>query len=57
LDRKKPENYFRIDLGISYTEVSEMAFIKENVADPLPTLMTSENITGLINYKPTEGAD
>jgi len=58
LDRKKPENYFRIDLGLNYAETREMAltnlFIDNGTR--ISGTITSDNITGLQTYKP-DGLD
>ncbi len=55
VDKKIPDNYFRFNLGVSYSEVQEYAFVKgETIGD----VLTQENVLGgLGNYKPNEFAD
>jgi hypothetical protein len=54
LNRKNPENYIRLDLGINYVETREMALISTN---EWTNTITTEEITGLQTYKPSEGLD
>ena len=56
LDRKRPENYFRFDLGINYVGTREMALIGDPAVTPNDLEIKNDNITGLLNYK-SEGLD
>jgi hypothetical protein len=54
LDPEHPENYFKFNLGISYSEVQEYAFFRvKNEADYL----TKEFVDSLKMYKPNEFMD
>ncbi|MBL7997990.1 MAG: hypothetical protein JNL32_05070 [Candidatus Kapabacteria bacterium] len=58
LDPKKPENFFRFDLGINYAEVQEWAIRRvadRRVEDSVYQIVSSAN--GLVTYKPNELAD
>jgi hypothetical protein len=61
LDKYNPENYFRFDIGISYSEVQEYAYFKINADDPqgrkVGQYLTTRDIDGLNLYKPNEFAD
>jgi hypothetical protein len=61
IDKKKPEDYFRFDLGISYSEVQEYAFYSLNENDPqdrkLGDYMTKREVDGLKLYKPESFAE
>lgn len=52
LDKKNPENYFRFDFGISYSEVTEAAVYVETVEDEFFTKMSTVGVLGLKTYKP-----
>ncbi|MCL2038940.1 MAG: hypothetical protein FWG85_00755 [Bacteroidetes bacterium] len=56
LDKKKPENYFRFDLGLNYAETREMALIGDPISTSNDLEVRADDITGLLNYKP-EGLD
>ncbi|MBE2189403.1 MAG: hypothetical protein KGZ71_02195 [Desulfobulbaceae bacterium] len=57
LDKKNPENYFRFDFGINYTEVREAAlYIEPTEIGPI-TKITNEGVDGLMTYKPNDVAD
>lgn len=47
------ENFFRFDLGLSYSEVREMAMIRPYDE----TMITTNEVTGLRTYKPGEFGD
>jgi hypothetical protein len=53
LDPKHPENFFRFDLGVCYTEVQEWAYRRTQTGD---TAMV-RNISGLQLYHPVTAAD
>ncbi|MFH1050119.1 MAG: hypothetical protein V1779_04205 [bacterium] len=61
LDDYNPENYFRFDLGLSYSEVQEFAYFQVYDNDPLGRkvghYLTTRDIDGLTLYKPNEFAD
>jgi hypothetical protein len=62
LDPENPENYFRFDVGLSYSEVREMAyFVDPGAVDSLTgddlDKITVENVSGLKTYKPNEFGD
>lgn len=60
LDENNPENYFRIDLGISYAEVIEAAIyeVRDTASDfNLDTYLETENIEGLRTWKNSEFGD
>lgn len=57
LDKANPENYFRFDLGISYSEVIEAAGYKEPTETGDITKLTTTGVRGLNMYKPNEFAD
>ena len=50
LDRKKPENYIRFDVGLNYVETKELALIDGST-------ITADGIYGLKTYKPEEALD
>lgn len=52
LDKKNPENYFRFDLGISYSEVAEAAVYNEPTKTGDITNITTDGVRGLNLYKP-----
>lgn len=56
MDKKRPENYIRAELGISYTEVRELAMDYDSTI-PYTALVTPNNVEGLQVYKPNEGMD
>ncbi len=49
LDRNNPENYFRVDLGVSYAEVREAIFYRTDSSQSISV----ENVDGLQTYKPS----
>lgn len=57
LDKKNPENYFRFDFGISYSEVVEAAVYKEPTETGDITRMTTQGVRGLNMYKPEDIAE
>ncbi len=61
LDESSPENYFRVDLGVSYNEVQEYAFYSISPDDALGRkkgdYLTVEDVDGLKLYKPGEFLD
>ncbi len=58
LDKANPENYFRFDLGLNYSEIRETALYHyPNTTNGLNYEITAENVTGLKTYKPKEFAD
>ena len=61
LDRKKPENYFRFDLGLNYVETREMGltdlFIDPTTQELVGATIAVEGMTGLKTYKPSEALD
>jgi hypothetical protein len=54
LDPKHPENFFRFDLGICYTEVQEWAYRRNPTTGDTAFV---RNIAGLQLYHPTSAAD
>ncbi len=54
LDPKHPENFFRFDLGICYTEVQEWAYRRNPTTGDTAFV---RNIAGLQLYHPTTAAD
>lgn len=52
-----PENYFRFDLGVSYSEIREAAMYRIGAADTAKTYFATEGILGLKTYKPSEFGD
>ena len=50
LDKKKPENFVRFDVGLNYVETREMALSGG-------TTLIKDGITGLTTYKPSEALD
>lgn len=63
LNKKKAENYFRFDLGLSYAEIREYMYYQENIdqnGDNVPELVYDEKTIqadGLNLYHPDEFAD
>ena len=61
LDEYNPENYFRFDVGLSYSEVQEYAYFTIDENDPEGRkkgyYLTTRDINGLNLYKPDEFAD
>jgi len=57
LDKYNPENYFRFDVGISYSEVQEYAYIKNPQNRKQGFYLTTNDILGLRMFKPNEFAD
>jgi len=57
LDDYNPENYFRFDLGLSYSEVQEYAYIQDPQNKKKGFYLTTDDILGLRLYKPSELAD
>ncbi len=57
LDKKNPENYFRFDIGLSYSEVREMAYYNVPLQYWTENWLSVNNITGLQTYKPNELGD
>jgi hypothetical protein len=57
LDKKNPENYFRFDLGISYSEVVEAGVYKEPTETGDITNITTDGVRGLNMYKPEDIAE
>lgn len=54
LDKERPENYFRFDLGLCYYEVRELAMYRDTSADV--TFLTAE-ASNLLTYKPEKTKD
>lgn len=55
--KTKPENFIRVDLGINYTEVREMAqYDIQGQGTTIPYL-TKNGVVGLRTYKPNEFGD
>ncbi|MDA3842873.1 MAG: hypothetical protein PF588_00705 [Candidatus Kapabacteria bacterium] len=61
MNNKSSENYVRVDLGISYSEVQELAVYKENYNDngakTSKTFFDNKEINGLRTWKPSELGD
>ncbi len=61
LNEDRPENYFRVDLGISYSEVQEYAMYSIGLEDEQERdagdYLTTSDVNGLRNYKPSEFGD
>jgi hypothetical protein len=55
LDRKRPENFFRFDVGINYAEVQEVGLFKDTVEGR--TYLGRDGVTGLNTWKPNEAMD
>lgn len=55
LDRKRPENFFRFDLGVNYAEVQEVGLFKDTVDGR--TYLGRDGVTGLNTWKPNEAMD
>lgn len=55
LNPERPENYFRFDAGINYTEVREALLYKKQDEDGV--FLTVEGVQGLQTYKPAELGD
>jgi hypothetical protein len=49
------ENFFRFDLGLSYSEVREMLLYRDN--NKQETFITTDGVDGLKTYKPSEFGD
>ncbi|MDX9791157.1 MAG: hypothetical protein RBT61_10035 [Candidatus Kapabacteria bacterium] len=54
LDKANPENYFRFDFGISYSEVVEAGLYQEPTETGPITNITTQNVRGLKSYKPED---
>jgi hypothetical protein len=54
LDERNPENYIRVDAGVSYAEVREMALYSNTATE---YFITQNDVMGLTTYKPNEFAD
>ncbi len=61
LNNNNPENYLRFDVGMSYSEVQELAFYSINPDDHAKRkagdYLTTQDVNGLKLYKPNEFAD
>lgn len=55
LDVRHPENFIRVDLGLSYNEVQEVAYYRD--FDQAISFLEPNNINGLKNYKNSEAGD
>ncbi|MCK5741937.1 MAG: hypothetical protein KAH48_06960, partial [Chlorobi bacterium] len=58
MNNKNSENYIRVDLGISYSEVQELAVYKEDKNDgQAKVYFDNKEINGLRTWKPSELGD
>jgi len=57
LNPQNPENYLRFDVGVSYSDVKELALIKSPGLGGATVFSLSKNKTGLKLYKPNEFGD
>lgn len=61
LDKQKPEDFFRFDFGLNYSEVQEYAFYRIENEDPndrsVGDYMTTRDVSGLKLYKPESFAE
>jgi len=58
LDRKKPENFFRFDAGISYAEVQEAGVFRDTTIVGFNNIFLARNgVNGLVTWKPNEALD
>ncbi len=57
LDKRNPENYFRFDFGINYSEVREVALYREATEIGPITRITAPGVDGLVTHKPNDVAD
>lgn len=58
LDKMNPENYFRFDLGLGYSEVREMAYYEyDGMNNDIIHELSVFNVLGLRTYKPKEFGD
>lgn len=57
LNPQNPENYIRFDLGITYSDVKELALLNEPGEGNARIYSLSNNKTGLKLYKPNEFGD
>lgn len=55
INKAKPENYLRFDLGMTYSEVREVAVYREKPAEI--SYLVYDNVDGLKTYKPEEFGD
>ena len=55
LDEGNPENFFRFDLGMSYSDVREFAWFRDDVQ--YIDVLTNEGVKGLRTYKNSEFGD
>ncbi len=61
INKDKPENFFRFDLGLSYSEVQEYAYFEISDKDEFERkkgyYLTTKDVQGLKLYKPSEFMD
>lgn len=57
LDENNPENYFRFDVGLNYSEVQEFGMIKYSDGNSNIYHLKTDLTDSLITYKPNEFAD
>lgn len=58
LNKRNPENYFRFDAGLSYSEVREMGLYKsQNENGDSIAYISNDGVMGLKTYKPSEALD
>jgi hypothetical protein len=57
INPQNPENYLRFDVGVSYSDVKELALIKSPGLGGATVFSLSKNKTGLKLYKPNEFGD
>lgn len=57
VDRAKPENFFRFDVGINYAEVREAALFRDSSETGVVSYIATEGVSGLRTYKPNEALD
>lgn len=55
LDEFNPENFFRFDLGVSYAEVGEYAWFRDN--ENFVDVLTNQGVRGLRTFKNNEFGD
>jgi hypothetical protein len=57
LNKKNPENYFKVDLGVCYVETRELAYTAGNGNNNWENTMFTDGVEGLTTYKPSEAMD
>ena len=57
LNPKNPENYLRFDLGLNYSEVTEMGLTKRPGEGGVPIYSLNPSVDGLTTYKPSAFGD